>query len=227
MQFLLLALFALILQAIVVVSIPTDDELQAKIELEREAIAEHRKKLDNHVNELKRLSDERMRSVLGRTQQNIERAKNMQDDLTKTTQSGSYKSKKTEHDMHEEQERLRQTQDRIEKSKKASKNDRHTRGDIHSVLTRHSVSEEMVDDISRMAKASIPRESIIQHIKQHYPDKRPDEWNDIVVAAMGKRQQVIEPMDTDHAHQVSMENKKRRFEQAKTSFQQRHPEHDL
>jgi hypothetical protein len=85
----------------------------------------------------------------------------------------------------------------------------------------------MVEDISRMARSAIPHESMVQHVKQHFPDKRPDECNDIVIAALGSRYLHVDRMDNEKSRQIETENRQRNFDRTRASFDIRHPSDDL
>jgi hypothetical protein len=52
-------------------------------------------------------------------------------------------------------------------------------------VSSHGVDDGLAREINSLASSFIPRESIVQHVKTHFPEKDPHEWNDIVISAVG------------------------------------------
>jgi hypothetical protein len=60
----------------------------------------------------------------------------------------------------------------------------HPEHKMRSALKAHGVSDGLVREINNMAASQIPRESIVEHVRTHFPNKAPHEWNEIVVSAI-------------------------------------------
>ena len=58
-------------------------------------------------------------------------------------------------------------------------------GKLQSTLAAHGVKDVLVQEINNMKNSFIPREHIIQHVASHFPRKTSEEWNDIVISALG------------------------------------------
>lgn len=208
------------------------DQLNAKIEEERKSISEHRAQIDNTMNEMRRKSENRIRELNEQAQQTVAQIKELQDESLKSASSGSNAflgragGTATSQDLEKEVSAESVTRQHLDKVRDESIKRRQS-GGLHSILSRHSVDEKLVEDISRMAKSSIPHEAMVQHVKQHFPEKRPDEWNDIVVAALGSRNQRVDHMDNEKSRKIQSENRQRSFDRMKASFEKRHSSNDL
>lgn len=91
---------------------------------------------------------------------------------------------------------------------------------LHATLKSHGVADSLVQEINDMATAYIPRETIVQHVKTHYPDKREHEWNDIVIAAVGSQnRKQPDGTDLEKANKENAQFQNEKFQRAKRSFE--------
>jgi hypothetical protein len=91
---------------------------------------------------------------------------------------------------------------------------------VHTTLDSHGVSGSLIKEINNMATSFIPREAIVKHVKAHFPNKQPHEWNDIVISAInaaGKDQP--DSLDTSKADAQDANFRKLKFQRAKDSMQ--------
>jgi hypothetical protein len=90
----------------------------------------------------------------------------------------------------------------------------------HTTLDSHGVSGSLIKEINNMATSFIPREAIVKHVKAHFPNKQPHEWNDIVITAInaaGKDQP--DSLDTNKANAQDADFRRLKFQRAKDSMQ--------
>ncbi len=59
----------------------------------------------------------------------------------------------------------------------------HAAGGVNSKLSKHGVDEATQRAISGMTKAGLSHDKIVQNMRNHFPDKRDYELNDIVIAS--------------------------------------------
>lgn len=89
-------------------------------------------------------------------------------------------------------------------------------------LDAHNVPSSLVEEISQMAAAFIPREDIVSHVATHFPGKQPHELNDIVLAAVSTAESKMpDTKDAKHAQQEDAAFKETRFDRAQASFEAR------
>lgn len=92
----------------------------------------------------------------------------------------------------------------------------------HATLAAHGVSTALVKEINNMATSYIPREDIIKHVRTHFPNKQPHEWNDIVISAISSQNKAQpESLETNRADKNDATLQKRRFNQAKDGLENR------
>lgn len=93
---------------------------------------------------------------------------------------------------------------------------------LRSTLDSHGVDEAVIQEISRLAATSVPREHIVQHLGTHFPNKKSSELNDIMIAALSyKGTEMPDPSATNNAKKKEVEMSNRRFERSKASFEAR------
>jgi hypothetical protein len=88
-----------------------------------------------------------------------------------------------------------------------------------NALETHGVDDALVTEINRMAASFIPRDAILNHISTHFPDKKTEDWNDIMIASLAKNRRRIPGQDTDRAARQEALLKQKKFERAKQSFE--------
>lgn len=195
-----------------------DNDIKLRMEKEREVASRHRENFDKNIQELRRVNEERMRQVQ-------EHAQKTRDEINQYREGVDIvpgkKDKLDNSRSEDDTNRILETKLRLEKLREESRSHRSDNGNLNSILARHSVNPELIEEISRMSSASIPHESMIKHVKQHFPEKRPDEWNDIVLAALGARKKPFYGMDNERAREIDIENKHRRFDRMKAAFEAR------
>lgn len=100
-------------------------------------------------------------------------------------------------------------------------NDHHStgKGQVRTVLEAHGVTDSLIQEINRMSAANVPRANIIQHVGMHFPEKRPDDINDIVIAAVAATNRVIKKGATDKAKKQEASFNSMLFERKKNSMQ--------
>lgn len=87
-----------------------------------------------------------------------------------------------------------------------------------NALETHGVDDAFVTEINRMAASFIPRDAILNHISTHFPEKKTEDWNDIMIASLAKNRRRIPGQDTDRAARQEALLKQKKFERAKQSF---------
>lgn len=175
------------------------------------------------MNEIRRANNDRIQAAHAHAQEAQEKAKSLHESAPSTPSTIEFSadssdvSAKRRQIFDEEQRKM--AKDRMTQLREEAKSRKMQSGNLQGILSRHSVDSKLVDDLSRMAASSIPHDSMVQHVKQHFPEKRPDEWNDIVIAALGTRHRTLETMDNQRAKQIESENKRQRYERMKASFE--------
>lgn len=91
---------------------------------------------------------------------------------------------------------------------------------LDATLSSHGVPPSLVNEINNMASARVPREQIVEHVKTHFPSKKENDWNDIVVAAVGSRGKLQpEGQDFVKATRSEVAFDAERFKRAKDSLE--------
>jgi hypothetical protein len=93
-------------------------------------------------------------------------------------------------------------------------------GETKSLLESYGVSDSVVEEINKLATAKVPRDAIANHIRDHFPDRKSDELNDIVVSALGAAQKGAPKSALDNARKHE-----RLFEDIK--FQRKKSSHEM
>lgn len=89
-------------------------------------------------------------------------------------------------------------------------------GSMEATLDHHGVPENLMREIHSMASSYIPRETIVKHVKSHFPGKSESDWNDIVVSAIGVGGRAMpKNQDFKKANAVRHKLKKEKFEKEK------------
>lgn len=97
-----------------------------------------------------------------------------------------------------------------------------------STLALHGVDDSLIEELHRMSTSSITREAMIQHVSQHFPEKKPDEWNEIVLSALAvKGKSPPDVSATDHALKNEARLKQLKFERSKASAEAKTKQEDL
>ncbi len=97
-----------------------------------------------------------------------------------------------------------------------------------TTLEVHGVDNSLIEELGRMATSSIPRDAMIQHVAKHFPEKKQDEWNEIVLSALSvKGKHVPDTSATDHALRNEARLKQLKFERSKASAEAKSEQKDL
>ncbi len=91
-------------------------------------------------------------------------------------------------------------------------------GETRSLLESHGVTDAVVQEINRLAASNIPREQLVQHIRDHFPGKRVDDLNDIVVSALSAAHRSTPKSALDHAKKDELLFNAAKFQRSKESF---------
>jgi ElaB/YqjD/DUF883 family membrane-anchored ribosome-binding protein len=89
-----------------------------------------------------------------------------------------------------------------------------------NVLDTHGVDAALVEEINRMAASSVSRDALVQHVSTHFPNKQKDDWNDIVIAALGSKGKgvPVSNMDRDKSLKTEALLSKTKFDRRKDSL---------
>lgn len=195
----------------------------AQVQGQQEAFEEYRTRLDASMNEIRRANNDRVQAAHAFAQEAQEKAKSLHESAPSTPSNIDFSADASDVSAKRRQifdeEQRKTAKDRIAQLREEAKSRKAQSGNLQGILSRHTVDSKLVDELSRMASSSIPHDSMIQHVKQHFPEKRPDEWNDIVIAALGTRHRTLETMDNQRAKQIESENRRQRYERMKASFE--------
>lgn len=97
-----------------------------------------------------------------------------------------------------------------------------------TTLELHGVDNSLIEELGRMATSSIPRDAMIQHVAKHFPEKKQDEWNEIVLSALSvKGKHAPDTSATDHALRNEARLKQLKFERSKASAEAKSEQKDL
>lgn len=199
------------------------NSLLAQVQGQKEALADYRAKLDASMAEIRRANNDRVRAAQAFAQEAQDKAKSLQESAPSTPFSIESSTDNSDSSAKRrlifDQEQRKAAKDRITQLREESKSRKSQSGNLQSILSRHAVDNKLVEELSRMAASSIPHDSMVQHVKQHFPEKRPDEWNDIVIAALGTRHRRLETMDNQRSKQIESENRRQRYERMKASYE--------
>jgi hypothetical protein len=91
---------------------------------------------------------------------------------------------------------------------------------VSNTLEKHGVSDALVKELNRMHGSSVPRDALIQHVSTHFPEKKSEDWHDIVIAAIAFHGKPIpEASDAETALKHQADFDKLKFHRAKDSFE--------
>jgi hypothetical protein len=94
-------------------------------------------------------------------------------------------------------------------------------GETRALLESHGVSDAVIQEINRMAASKVPREHLVQHIRSHFPGKKTDDLNDIVVSALNAAHRDTPKSALDHAKKDELLFNAAKFQRNKASFESR------
>jgi hypothetical protein len=79
------------------------------------------------------------------------------------------------------------------------------------------IDESLLFEINNMAASSIPKETIIEHVNTHFPDKQVHEVNDIVISALASSNKIkqVNKLDTVKANKDAIILEKKKYKKSK------------
>lgn len=87
------------------------------------------------------------------------------------------------------------------------------------VLSKHAVSNSLIQEINRMAASSVPHDSLVLHVKSHYPQQSKEVWNDIVVSALAAQGRVSQVTDFEKSRQGNLAFRQQMYERSRASYE--------
>jgi hypothetical protein len=203
-----------------------------------EKIIEQRKSLDKSLEEMMTRSnkdkvqlDERIKYSKERTEQ-LKNSMKVSSDYLKRGEDLLAAAEPKHHNSEEERQMSEETREAYKKLREFMNTDseqhsaeaklrRGAGSRSANVLTAHGVTKDLVLELNRMAGSSFTRDALVEHVATHFPDKKKNEWNDIVVAALVEQGRTISGSDLDAALKNNANLQHEKFRLSKDSFETR------